>query len=192
MTNWLDYFEDEDRRKAPFLLARLVSPSDRLRRPVFLDAKLDTGSSCCAVPEAAVAYCQSHAIPVVPGLPETMRSAFGSQRTPTYWFHVTICASSAPRTSLTEDQIVEHFQSTHPLYCTRRDPSDFPCRGLNMVLAKTSYALVGQNVLKLWTVILHGQSAQFKVLDRGCKRFIFSWAPKPPSAAAPQSGSSRP
>ncbi len=188
MTKWLDYLEDEDRLKAPFLLARLVSPNDRLGRPVFLDAKLDTGSSRCAVPEAVVSYCQTRAIPVMAGLPKNMKSALGSHEIPTSWFHVTICASPAPRVSFAEGQLVEYFRHTRPLYCTRRDPSDFPSRGLNLLLAKTNYALIGQNVLRLWTVILHGPSAQFKVFVRGCKRFIFSWAPRPTKG----SGSSRP
>jgi len=47
-----------------------------------------------------------------------------------------------------------------------------------MVLTETDYVLIGHNVLANWTVILHGRSSHFKIMDRGGKWFIFSLAPR--------------
>jgi len=81
--------------------------------------------------------------------------------------------------SFTEEELLQYFNATPPLYCTLRgDPSDDAQLGLKMVPIIAEYALIGRNVLAHWTVILHGRSSHFKVMDRGGRWFIFSLAPR--------------
>jgi len=178
MPKWLPYRSDLDGRRAPFLLARLISPHDKARRPLFVDAKIDTGSSCCGVPGSTIEQCVRAGLPLTPGYSQEYSGAFGSAWRKTYWFHVTLWPSDAPRTSFTDTELEHRFQPARPFYCTKRDACDNPVLGLRMVATDTDYALIGHSVLSQWTVILHGRSSHFKVMDRGGKWFIFSLTPR--------------
>jgi len=178
MPKWLPYLTDKDGRRAPFLLARLTSATDRALRPVFVDAKLDTGTSCCGVPSSVINECARISMPLVRGITQDYTGAFEQVERPTYWFHLELCPSEAPRAALSDQQL-ERLLQTAPLpYCTKRNSCDDRVLGLRMVLTETDYVLIGHNVLANWTVILHGRSSHFKVMDRGGKWFIFSLAPR--------------
>ncbi|MBM4031511.1 MAG: hypothetical protein FJ291_06950 [Planctomycetes bacterium] len=178
MAKWFPYLKDLDGKRAPFLLARLVSPQDTARRPVFVDAKLDTGTSCCGVPVSVIEQCVRAGIPVAAGQEHEFSGAFGPVNRRAYWFHATLFPSEAPRASLTDHELERYSDTARVLYCTKRDSCDNPVLGLRMVATDTDYALIGHSVLAHWTVILHGRSSHFKVMDRGGRWFIFSLAPR--------------
>jgi len=164
----------------PFLLARLVSSSDSLRRAMYVDAKLDTGSARSCVPRAAIEECRGIGVPLDKGYGVRAAGAFDGGRQPrqTYWFHLTLCPAPAIRDSLTEDLLRTHFRTTRALYPTVGALETADPRGLEMPVTERPYVVIGHDVLANWTVILHGRSAHFKVLDRGGRWFILSLAPR--------------
>ena len=175
--NWQRYLRPKA-AEAPFLLARLASWRDPSARAIYLDAKLDTGSARSCVPRAAVEECQRAGIRLVEGRRALAAGAFDGRHwlRETYWFQLTLCPAPALRASLTDDYLRAHFSSAHILYPTPdAEPNQEP-GGLEMPVTERAYAVIGHDVLAHWTVIFHGRSSHFKVMDRGGKRFIFSLA----------------
>jgi len=165
---------------APFLLARLVSPGDRLARAIYLDSMLDTGSALSCVPRLAIEECRRQGIHLVKGGGVRAAGAFDSDRASreTYKFQLTLCAAPAARASLDEGWLQAYFSAGHVLYPTPDVELGAHVRGIEMPVTERSYVLIGRNVLAHWTVIFHGRSSHFKVLDRGGRWFIFSLAPR--------------
>jgi hypothetical protein len=165
---------------APFLLARLVSPGDRLARAIYLDAMLDTGSALSCVPGRAIEECRRTGIPLVKGAGVRAAGAFdrGRASRETYKFQLTVCAAPAARASLAGGSLRAQFSAGHVLYPTPDVELGAHVRSIEMPVTERSYVVLGRDVLAHWTVILHGRSSRFKVMDRGGKWFIFSLAPR--------------
>jgi len=165
--------------KAPFLIAQLVSSRDP-QRPLYVDAKLDTGSPCSAVPACALHYCKQSGIPLVEGRGFSISGAFEQSLRirETYWFHVALCPSPGVRAGLTDDELREHFEATPCLFTTAGASDRQGQLGLEMARVEREYSLIGHDVLSNWTVLLHGQTQKFKVINRHCKWFVFSLAPR--------------
>lgn len=165
--------------KGPFLIARLISVGDRADRPAYVDAKLDTGSPISGVPALVVEHCRTEGILLAKDRDYGASGAFEARKSPrpSYRFRVTICESPGPTALLSDRELREHFDTAHPLYFSGVDRRGKP--GLVMAETQTAYALIGLDVLRSWTVILHGPRESFRVLDRPCRWFIFSFAPKP-------------
>ena len=164
---------------APFLLARLVSRQDPSARAIYLDAKLDTGSARSCIPRAVIEECQRAGILLVKGGSVRAAGVFdrGSAPRESYWFQLTLCPAPALRASLADDFLQAHFSSTHALFPTPYAERSQDPRGLEMPVTERPYAVIGHDVLAHWTVIFHGRSSHFKVMDRGGRWLIFSLAP---------------
>ena len=166
--------------KGPFLLARLASWRESSGRAVYLDARLDTGSARSCVPRVAIEECQRAGISLVAGARAWAAGVFDGEHAlrETYWFRLTLCPAPAVRASLSDDFLRRHFSTAHPLYPPADALRGADRRGLEMPVTERSYVLIGQDVLAHWTVIFHGRSSHFKVMDRSGKWFIFSLAPR--------------
>lgn len=177
--NWQPYLRPTT-AEGPFLLARLVSQQDPAGRAICLDAKLDTGSTRSCIPRVVIEECHRAGIFLAEGRSARAAGAFDKGHAPrkTYWFQLTICAAPAVRASLSDDFLRAHFRTSRALYPTPDVERSGHLRGVEMPVTEGAYALIGHDVLAHWTVILHGRSSHFKVMDRGGRWFIFSLAPK--------------
>jgi len=154
---------------APFLCMRLVNPWDISRHPVFLDAKLDTGSGVCGVPSSTVQFFRGRKQRLLEGRPRRIRGPFDGELShrPSYRFHVDIFPLSRSVVEYSSDELQRITRRLAPLY----QSNDHIPMGLEMTPVATEYALIGRNVLASWTVILCGTLERHKVLAR-CPRWL--------------------
>jgi hypothetical protein len=166
----------------PFLIMRVVSARDHRRNEFYVDAVVDTGAAMCHIPQGIVARCESKGIPLAEG---KGKRVFGVHRkqaahTPTYRFHTTICASPIRRNAYADDlELRRWFGKTKLLYVSTSPPraassstSDVSLPGKELLLIERPYAVIGQDVLREWTLMLHGKTGMFRVSDGSLSDWI--------------------
>jgi hypothetical protein len=156
---------------APYLGLKAEIPRSRDGRPIYLDARLDTGSNISAIPSTTINSCEQSGIRLWEGRGREVSAIRGDPvRTPTFWFRVTVCALPQPVSRYEPQDLEVLFRSTPSLYSTmgrpltleaarRGEPSD----SLEMTVTDRRFAIIGFDILAEWVVLIHGPAQRFRV-----------------------------
>lgn len=179
---WQSYLRHGRLGHAPFLAARVASPSDPERTPLYVDALIDTGSGKSGIPAATVQQYRDMGVLVPRWRDVRARGAYDSEYAPRprFLLELTLCASPGSTGSLAQEELDRWFATSEPLFSSHEHGMNVAGEQMPvvpMVQTASDYALVGRDVLCGWISILHGPRESFRLLRRGGKWFIFSSGP---------------